>query len=56
MSHVEEAEGAALVEARRARVHRARLLAKLRGDGDRLRGNVAKLAADEEAATTLPKI
>ncbi|OUW47785.1 MAG: hypothetical protein CBD47_04120 [Synechococcus sp. TMED187] len=31
MSHVEEAEGAALVHARRARVHRARLLSKLRG-------------------------
>ena len=34
---------------------REELLAKLRGNGEKIRGNVAKLAA-EEAATTLPKL
>ena len=36
---------------------REELLAKLRGNGEKLRGDVSKLAAEEEAATTtLPKL
>ena len=34
---------------------REELLAKLRGNGEKLRGDVAKLAAGE-ATTTLPKL
>ena len=34
---------------------REELLAKLRGNGEKLRGDVAKLSA-EEATTTLPKL